>query len=281
VRLEYLPVFSQLAPFIILLLVAGVVAGFLAGVFGIGGGAILVPVFYQMFGELGVDEAVRMHLSVGTSLAIIVPTSLRSYFSHLARGNVDIELLRAWVFVVPCGVVVASVITAYISGAGLRVIFAVIAVIVGVKLLFARESWRLGDDLPGNPARSIAGGLIGFFSTFMGIGGGVITNTFMTLYGRPMHQAVSTSSGVGILISVPGTIGYVLAGLWGAGENVTLPPYSIGFVNLLTVAFIILITMVVAPLGVRAAHALPQRYLELGFGLFMFLVAGRFFYSLV
>ena len=271
--------FSHLLPFFVALLVAGGVAGFLAGVFGIGGGAILVPVFYQMFGELGVDEAVRMHLSVGTSLAIIVPTSIRSYFSHLKRGNVDLELLRSWIIAVPAGVVLASLITAYISGAGLRVIFAVVAIIVGAKLLFAKDSWKLGSELPRNPARAIAGGLIGFFSTFMGIGGGVMNNTFMTLYGRPMLQAISTSSGVGVLISIPGTIGYILAGL--ASTNVaSLPDYSLGYVNLLTVAFIIPITLLIAPLGVRAAHALSKRQLEVTFGIFMFVVAGRFLASL-
>ncbi len=271
--------FSHLLPFVIALLVAGGVAGFLAGVFGIGGGAILVPVFYQMFGELGVEEAVRMHLSVGTSLAIIVPTSLRSYFSHLKRGNVDLELLRSWIIAVPAGVVLASLITVYISGAGLRVIFALVAIIVGAKLLFAKDSWQLGNEIPGNPLRAIAGGLIGFFSTFMGIGGGVMNNTFMTLYGRPMLQAISTSSGVGVLISIPGTIGYILAGMASA-NSASLPDYSLGYVNLLTVAFIIPITLLVAPLGVRAAHALSRRQLEVAFGIFMFVVAGRFLASL-
>ena len=277
--IEQVSSFSHLLPFLVALLVAGGVAGFLAGVFGIGGGAILVPVFYQMFGELGVDEAVRMHLSVGTSLAIIVPTSLRSYFSHLKRGNVDLDLLRSWIIAVPAGVVLASLITAYISGAGLRVIFAFVAIIVGAKLLFAKDSWQLGNELPKNPLRAIAGGLIGFFSTFMGIGGGVMNNTFMTLYGRPILQAISTSSGVGVLISIPGTLGYILAGLASADSG-NLPDYSLGYVNLLTVAFIIPITLLVAPLGVRAAHALSRRQLEITFGIFMFVVAGRFLVSL-
>ncbi len=271
--------FSQLLPFLVALLIASGIAGFLAGVFGIGGGAILVPVFYQMYGELGVDELVRMHLSVGTSLAIIVPTSIRSFLSHRKRGNADIELLRSWVFVVPAGVVLASLITAYISGAGLRVIFAFVAIVVGAKLLFAKDNWQLGNDIPGNPVRAIAGGLIGFFSTFMGIGGGVMNNTFMMLYGRPMLQAISTSSGVGVLISIPGTVGYILAGLASA-DNAILPDYSFGYVNLLTVAFIIPTTLLFAPLGVRAAHALSRRHLEIAFGVFMFVVAGRFLASL-
>lgn len=278
--MEQFSTVTDLAPFVIALLISGLIAGFLAGVFGIGGGAILVPVFYQMFGELGVDEAVRMHLSVGTSLAIIVPTSVRSYMSHLKRGHVDKELLRSWLVAVPAGVVAASLITAYISGAGLRIVFAFVAVIVGAKLLFARESWRLGDDIPPNPARAISGAVIGFFSTFMGIGGGVMNNTFMTLYGRSMHQAVSTSSGMGILISVPGSIGYLVAGLWAGTQAANVPAFTFGYINLLAVALFIPITTLIAPLGVKAAHALSKRQMEIAFGIFMFVVAGRFIYSL-
>ena len=278
--IEQISSFSHLWPFLIALLIASGIAGFLAGVFGIGGGAILVPVFYQMFGELGVDEVVRMHLSVGTSLAVIVPTSIRSFLSHLKRGNVDMDLLRSWLIAVPAGVVLASIITAYISGAGLRIIFAFVAIIVGAKLLFAKDSWQLGNEVPPNPVRAIAGGLIGFFSTFMGIGGGVMNNTFMTLYGRPMLQAISTSSGVGVLISIPGAIGYVLAGLSIGDMSSKLPEFSFGYVNLLTMAIIIPTTLLVAPLGVRAAHALSRRQLEVAFGIFMFIVAGRFLASL-
>lgn len=274
--MEFLPPASELLPFLAALVVAGATAGFLAGLFGIGGGAVLVPVFYQMLGVLGVDEAIRMHLSVGTSLAIIVPTSLRSFRGHLAKGVVDTKLLRSFLIPVPAGVIAASIVTAFLSGAGLRVIFAVVAILVALKLLFARENWRLGKDIPGNPVRSIAGFIIGFFSTFMGIGGGVFNNTFMTLYGRPMLQSVATSSGVGVLISVPGMIGYILAG-W--DKNGSLP-FSVGYVNLLMVAIVIPMTLLVAPYGVRAAHALGKRQLEVGFGLFLVLVSARFFYSL-
>ena len=256
---------------------AGVVAGVLAGLFGIGGGAVLVPVFYQVFGLLQVDDAVRMHLSVGTSLAIIVPTSLRSFQAHRQRGAVDMELLRSWVVAVPAGVVVASLIAAHVSSGGLRAIFAVIAILVGLRMLFNRVTWRLGADLPPNPARAAVGGMIGLLSALMGIGGGVLNNTFMTLFGRPVHQAVATSSGVGVLISIPGLFGYLWAG-WGAPG---LPPFSTGYINWVAVALIIPITLLVAPLGVRLAHALDKRQLEIGFGLFCMFVAIRFVVSLL
>ncbi|QGZ33031.1 sulfite exporter TauE/SafE family protein [Stappia indica] len=258
------------------LVASGAVAGLLAGVFGIGGGAVLVPVLYQFLTWLGVDESVRMHISVATSLGIIVPTSIRSFMAHKKRGAADLELLKSWIIPVPAGVVAASLVAAYVSGDSLKGIFAGIAVIVGLRMLFNRESWKIGNDIPGNPIRAICGVLIGFFSTLMGIGGGVMNNTFMTLYGRPIHQAVATSSGTGVLISIPGVIGMMWAG-WGEPN---LPAFSLGYVNLLGVALIIPITTFAAPFGVKIAHALPRRYLEVFFGLFLLSVAARFAWSL-
>lgn len=268
---------QEIVVFSLAIVAAGVVSGLLAGIFGIGGGAVLVPVFYQVFGLLGIDEAVRMHVAVGSSLAIIVPTSLRSFQGHYARGAVDMALLRSFLVPVPIGVVLASLVAAMISSEGLRAIFAIIAVLVALRLLFNRESWRLGDNIPGNPWRSLVGIVIGFLSTLMGIGGGVMNNTFMALYGRSMHQAVATSSGVGVLIAIPGTIGYVLAG-WG---DPRLPLASTGYVNWIAVALIIPVALVVTPFGVRIAHALKKRQLEVGFGFFLLFVAARFAYSLV
>ena len=255
---------------------AGAVAGLLAGLFGIGGGAVLVPVLYQFLGILEVDEAVRMHLSVGTSLAVIIPTSIRSYLSHRKRGAVDEDLLKSFLVAIPAGVAIGAILAAFISANGLKGIFAAIAVIVAIKMLFGKESWRLADDLPGTLGRSIAGTLIGFFSSLMGIGGGVMNNTFMTLYGRPIHQAVATSAGVGVLISIPGTIGYIWAG-WGKAG---LPDFSLGFVNFLAVILIIPITILIAPLGVKIAHSLPKKALSRAFGIFLFIVAARFVLAL-
>jgi uncharacterized membrane protein YfcA len=275
--MEFLPPLQELLPFLAGLVAAGAVAGFLAGLFGIGGGAVLVPVFYQMLTVLGVDASVRMHVCVATSLAIIVPTSLRSFQGHYKRGSVDMGLIRAFLIPVPLGAICASILAAFISGESLKFIFAVVAVLVAAKLLFGRDSWRLGSEIPGNPLRGVIGWLIGFFSTFMGIGGGIFNNTFMTLYGRQMLQSVATSAGVGVLISVPGVLGYVWGG-WGVAD---LPPFSLGYVNLLMMAVVIPMTLLVTPFGVAAAHRLPKRYLEIGFGLFMIYVAARFVWSLL
>jgi uncharacterized membrane protein YfcA len=267
----------EIGLFVLAAIGAGMVSGFLAGLFGIGGGAVLVPVFYQFFTTLQVDDAVRMHLSVGSSLAIIIPTSIRSFTSHRKRGAVDIELLRSMLIPVPVGVVAAALVAAMVSSAQLRTIFACIVLIVGLRLLFNREHWRIGTQVPGYPWRPLVGFLTGFLSTLMGIGGGIMNNTFMTLYGRPLHQAVATSSGVGVLIAIPGAIGYIWAG-WG---NPLLPPGSLGFVNWIVAALIVPITLVMAPYGVQVAHMMQKRHLEIGFGLFCMVVSARFFYSLL
>lgn len=271
------PTSSDFLIFVATLVGAGAIAGVLAGLFGIGGGAVLVPVLFQFQSLVGVDEAVRMHMAVGTSLGVIIPTSLRSVFAHYKRGVVDMTLLRSLVVPVIAGVVLGSLVAARVPADGLKGIFAGIAFLVALKLLFGRKDWRLGAELPGPAGRGIAGVVIGFLSVLMGIGGGVMNNTFMTLYGRPLHQAVATSAGVGVLISIPGVLGFIWAG-WGMAE---LPPLSLGFVNLVAVGMIIPLTLLCAPLGVRLAHALPGRALEISFGLFMLLVAGRFAISLL
>lgn len=268
---------NELIQLALAVIAAGVVSGLLAGLFGIGGGAVTVPVLYQALTFLEVPDSVRMHVSVGTSIAIIIPTGIRSFLAHKRRGAVDMDLLRGWVVWVPVGVIAATIVAAVISGAALRAIFAVVALGVAFRLIANRDSWRLGDTLPGNPARSVVGVLIGFFSALMGIGGGILNNTFMTLYGRPIHQAVATSAGVGVLISVPGIIGYMWAG-WG---DPGLPPYSIGFVNIAAMLLIIPTAVVAAPFGVRLAHRLSRRQLEVAFGLFLLFVSARFALTLI
>lgn len=259
-----------------LLLASGLVAGVLAGLFGIGGGAVLVPVLYQTFTAIGVEESVRMHLAVGTSIAIIVPTSIRSYLGHRRRNAADNALLRDWLLAVPLGVVAASFAATVISGAGLRGLFAGFALLFAAYFLAGPRVRPLGSKLPRQPLRGLVGVSIGFISTLMGIGGGTLNNTFMTLFGRPMLQAVATSAGIGILISVPALVGYIWAG-WG---DLDLPPASAGFVNLAAIALMAPASIIAAPLGVRLAHAIHQRYLEIGFGVFLLVVAIRFAVSL-
>jgi len=266
------------------LLAAGAVTGLLAGLFGVGGGAVVVPVLYELFRVVGVPEEVRMPLCVGTSLAVIIPTSIRSFQAHRARDAVDMAILRRWAVPVVLGVVLGSLIARHAPADLFKAVFAVIAGISAIRLLFGRDGWRLGDDLPGPAVTRLYGGAIGLLSALMGIGGGQLSNLFMTFYGRPIHQAVATSSGLGPLIAIPGALGYIYAGWPRAAEFPDVaalqPPFALGYVSLLGFLLFVPTSIATAPLGARLAHALSRRRLETAFGLFLLIVSARFAVSL-
>lgn len=257
---------------VVALAFGGAVMGVLAGLFGVGGGAISVPILFELFGILGVAEEVRMPLAVGTSLAIIIPTSLRSAQGHYRKGMVDMALLRAWAVPILVGVALGSFVARYADPWVFQVVFVFVAGVNAIKLLFGRIGWRLGEDLPRGAALYVYGAVTGLLSALMGIGGGAISNLIMTLHGRPIHQAIATSAGVGVLISIPGTVGFILAG-WGQPG---LPFDAVGFVSLLGLALLVPTSLMTAQLGVRLAHALSRRTMEKLFGSFLVLVCLRF-----
>jgi uncharacterized membrane protein YfcA len=257
---------------------AGVVTGLLAGLFGIGGGAVIVPVLFEVFRLLGVPEEVRMQLCVGTSLAIIAPTTVRSYRAHRAKGLVIQAVMRSWAVPAVIGVAAGSVTAAFAPAQVFKLAFVVIAGVIAAKLLAGRETWVLGRSLPGSAAMTGYGFLIGLASSLMGISGGSLMTMVMTLYGVPIHNAVATSAGVGVPIAIAGTLGYVIAGL---PHQAQLPPFSIGFVSAIGVVMIAPISSWIAPLGARLAHALPKRRLEIAFGLFLIAASLRFVVSLI
>lgn len=267
---------GELALMVGALLAAGLATGLLAGLLGIGGGGILVPVLYELFGTLGVDDAIKMHLAVGTSLAVILPTSLRSFASHRARGAVDMDLLRSMALPVVVGVGLGAVLARYSNDAVLKIVWVVAATLMSLRLYLGRRGGQLGDAIPGNPFRALYGGFVGLVSTLMSIGGGAFITTMMTLYGRPMQNAVATSSGFGPIIAVPGVLGFIWAGWQVAGR----PPGSLGYVSLLGALMIIPTSVLAAPLGVRIAHGISRRKLELAFATFLMLVSVRFLLSL-
>ena len=276
---------SELLELAFLLIVLGALAGFLAGVFGIGGGAILVPVFYECFRIAGVPLEVRMPLCIGTSLAIIIPTSIRSWRVHHARGAVDMAILRQWAVPVLIGVILGSIIARYAPERLFKIVFVAVAWSAAARLLFGKESWRLGDDLPKGPLMQAYGFVIGLLSTLMGVGGGLFSNLLMTFHGRTIHQSVATSSALAVLISIPGAIGYVYAG-WPAaarfpGVAALQLPFAIGYVSLIGAVLVMPTGLLAAPLGVKAAHAMSKRTLEMAFGCYLLIVGSRFVVSLV
>lgn len=277
--------FQELLWLALSMLIAGGVTGLLAGLFGVGGGTVAVPVLYELFRYLGVPEDVLMPLSIGTSLAIIIPTSIRSYRAHLARGAVDTSLLKAWAVPVVAGVIAGSVIARYAPAELFKFVFIVVAGVSAIRLLFGKDGWKLADQLPGKLAIRFCGLIIGVLSSLMGIGGGQLSNLFMTFYNRPIHQAVATSSGLGILISIPGALGYIYAGWPRAAQFPDVaalqPPLALGYVSLLGFFLVIPTSILAAPVGVKLAHSLSKRKLEVAFGVFLLLICLRFLISVI
>lgn len=270
--------FGELAWLAAAVILAGVVTGILAGLFGIGGGAVIVPALYEVFRILAVPEAVRMQLCIGTSLAIIVPTTIRSYRAHRERGDGIREVVRQWAVPAVVGVAVGALLAAFAPGVVFKIAFVVIISFVAIKLLLGGESWRIADELPGRGAMTFYGFLVGLASSLLGISGGSVSNTILMLYGRSIHNAVAISAGLGVPIAMAGTIGYALAGLRYRNE---LPPLSIGFVSIIGVVLMAPVSSFVAAYGARLAHALSRRTLEIAFGLFLLAVAIRFAISLI
>ena len=258
--------------------VAGIVTGIFAGLFGIGGGAVIVPVLFEAFRILGVPEEVRMQLCVGTSLAIIVPTTIRSYLAHRANGMAIAPVMWAWTLPAIVGVAVGAIAAAYAPADVFKLAFVLIAGAIAAKLLFGRASRVVASDLPGPVPMTFYGFLVGLASSLMGVSGGALSTIVLTFYGQPIHSAVATSAGIGVPITVAGTIGYILAGL---SHEASLPPLSIGFVSMIGVAVMAPISSFVAPYGARLAHALRKRQLEVAFGLFLLAAATRFLVSLI
>ena len=276
---------TEVAFLAVSLLLAGCVTGLLAGVFGVGGGAVVVPVLYELFRVTGVPEEPRMPLVVGTSLAIIIPTSIRSFNAHRAKGAVDMTILRQWAVPVVLGVAGGSVIARFAPADLFKGVFVFVAGISAIRLLAGRDSWKIADTMPGRGIMTAYGFLIGILSALMGIGGGQLSNLFMTFYGRPIHQAIATSSGLGILISIPGALGYIYAGWPEAARypDVTLLqfPLAIGYISLLGFILFIPTSIWTAPIGARLAHRLSKRRLEVAFGIFLLVVCVRFLASFV
>jgi uncharacterized protein len=269
---------SELLLLAALIVAAGLVTGILAGLFGIGGGTLIVPVLYEVFSVLGVPDEVRFQLCVGTSIAIIVPTNVRSFLVHRAQGAVMMDVVRTWALPAVVGVAVGSVVAAFAPAAVLKIAFVLVGTAIAFKLLSGRDSWRLADDLPGRVGMTGYGFFLGLSASLMGISGGAISNVILTLHGKSMHNAVATSAGLGVPITVAGTIGYMLAGL---PQQALMPPLSLGFVSLIGFAVMAPVASFTAPYGARLSHALSRRHLEVAFGCFLLIICARFVVSLV
>jgi uncharacterized membrane protein YfcA len=259
-----------------LLAAGGVLAGFLSGLLGIGGGGVLVPVLYEVFGAAGVSEDVRMHVTLGTTLGVIAPTVFRSFSAFRARGTVDLDVIKRMAPWIVLGVVAGTIVAYYASSEVLRWVWVFFGTLLALKMFLGRDDWKIADSLPRSPWLEIAAFLIGLLSTLMGIGGATFTVPLLTLYGMPLLKAVGTATGIGAVIAVPGIVGYIISG-WGEHG---LPPLSVGYVNL-GACLIAPLAILAAPYGVKLAHSVSKRTLELAFAVFLTTVVARFLWTLL
>lgn len=267
----------QLLLFALLLLATGAFAGIIAGLLGVGGGIVIVPVLYAALGHFGVDDAVRMQVALGTSLATIVITAWSSTSAHWKRGTVDVGFLRGYGPWVVLGVLLGAALAAHLRGTVLTAFFAAVALVIAAQIAFGRPSGHWGDALPTGGLRALFGTLIGGVSALMGIGGGSLTVPLMTLYGTPVHRAVGTAAATGFIIGIPGVIGFMIGG-WGAEG---LPPGSLGFISLPGLLAIAPTSMLCAPLGAKLAYRLNTTILRRVFAAFLAIMALRMFWSLL
>ena len=256
------------------MLVTGCVAGVLAGLFGIGGGIIIVPALEAAMGLLGVDSSIRMHVAVATSLATIIPTSISSARAHHQRQSVDVDIVKQWAIFVLLGALLGAWIAAQVHSRVLAMIFATLALLVAIKMMFLPETRKLTSAVPRGPFVAVIPAAIGCFSSMMGIGGGTFSVMALTLFNQPIHRAVGTAALFGLVISLPATLGFIVSG-WG---DARLPPGNLGYVSLIGFALIAPATFLTAPFGAKLAHSLSKKSLSLFFGVFLFVVAVRLFY---
>ena len=251
-------------------MLAGILAGFAGGMFGIGGGIITVPVLYAVFQSLGIGEGPSLKTAIGTSLSVIIVTSIRSLMAHHRAGHVDKEMLFAWAPWIALGSAGGGLVARWAPVELLTIIFAGGAVYVGMRRIFpSRRSGSSEVNLLSKRLKITFGAGTGLFSSLMGLGGGAVGVLVMTMAGRPMHQAIATSAGFGIAVAVPGVIGFIISG-WGAPG---LPPTSFGFVNAAAFAAMAVTAAFAAPAGARLAHRLDGALLSKVFGVYVFAAA--------
>lgn len=262
-----MPELSELLPLIAVLMVVGAFAGVLAGLLGVGGGIVLVPAFFYVFSAMGYDSPQLMQVCLATSLATIIVTSLRSLNSHNKKGAVEWSVLRGWGVGIVIGAIIGVMVATQLRSVVLQALFGGLGICIGLYMAFGRSEWRLGNEMPRGLFRIIGSPVIGFLSVLMGIGGGSFGVPTMTLFGIPIHRAVATASGYGVIIATPAVIGFLFADIDLA------PPLTVGAVNFGAFAIVVCMTLITAPWGAALAHKMDPKPLKHVFGFFLILVA--------
>lgn len=269
--------FTEYGLFALAMIGAGIGGGLLAGLLGVGGGIVIVPVLYFVFTAIGISADVAIKVAVATSLATIIVTSLSSASSHAKRGAVDYDLLKSWGLPIVLGVISGTMLASIAKGWMLTSVFATVALLVALNMLFRGKGAQVTTDFPNKAIKAGSGYVVGLISAMMGIGGGTLSVPILTAFGFDIRRAVGTAAAIGFLIAIPGTLGYIVAG-WGAAG---LPAASIGYFNPLAFIFLVPLTALFAPLGARIAHAVPQNVLRYAFAAFLLITAARMYLELL
>lgn len=264
-----MPDLFLLAHMVALILIIGALAGVIAGLLGVGGGIVLVPAFFYAFTALGYVGPHLMQIALATSLATIIVTSTVSVRAHNRRGAVDWDILKTWGPWIGLGAIIGALTAFGLRSVTLQAIFGVLGISVGLYMAFGRPHWRLGAEMPKGVGRLVTAPILGFLSVLMGIGGGSFGVPLMSLYGRPIHRAVATASGFGLIIAVPSVIAF----LFMRPENA--PPYTLGAINLVAFGLVVLVSMQTTRFGASLAHLMDPKPLKRVFAVFITLMAAN------
>jgi len=265
---------SELINLLFVLATAAAVAGFMAGLLGVGGGIIMVPALYYAFTVLDFDILTRMHLSVGTSLAIIIPTSIISTKTHMEYDAVDFKMVKSFGIFILLGVVAGTFLAVNLKTPALVLFFSIFSFIVGIFFIFVREKLMENPKKISDLVKNISGVVIGFISVPLGIGGGSLMVPFMRTFGYDIRKSIGTAAAVGFLIAVSGTTTMITGGKMIDNINT---PFSIGYINLLGFIVFVPVTMIMARIGAKAVYRINKKLLSKIFGTFLILVSIRSF----
>lgn len=260
---------------ILVLLTLGAIAGFVAGLLGVGGGIVLVPAFYYLAQSQGYEGGQIMQICVATSLATILVTSVPSALTHYKKGAVDLKILKRWAPGIVIGATIAVWLAAEISSRMLTGIFGVLGLVVGTYLATSNPTWKIADQMPLGFWAKVWSSGVGFLSTLMGIGGGSFGMPIMSLHGIATHRAVATAAGFGFLIALPSVLGFLLT----SPEGKDIPPYTVGYINIPIALIIVSMTIFTAPIGARTAHRTSPNRLRKIFAVFLILVAANMIFD--
>lgn len=252
-------------PFVLAMMATGMVSGVAAGLLGIGGGAVIVPALSTSMLIMGLDSDVVQHVAVGTSLAIIIPTGFVSARSHFKRGSLDVAVLKLWAPFIVVGTFVGGLMAGLFSGDVLRIVFAVMAFVIAANIVFGFQTRLMAHLKDSKATHRIAALIVGYISSLMGVGGGSLTVPTLVAFGQTMHKAVGTSAAIGVAIALSGTLGFLISG-WGVSG---LPPFSLGYINVVALVLVGALAALFAPLGAALAHKMSPTRLKYVFATFL------------